>query len=402
MIFQVSQDVYFMHCDHFQFQIFKDVAMYLPFTVIICIIILSAALISIVVFGNSPNFRNTQIYKLRIKILQWNHDIIAWINHIDSQIFGNKLLYYSGWLVPFFYISVVTFCLHQFFTKVYDLLPLSLRTNKFHSAYIAFTIMSIFMNTFMTTFSDPGKITSGNVEEVDSFFHNNELIFFGANYCSTCETIKPARSKHCSVCNCCIMLFDHHCIWVNNCIGYYNYKWFMGFLIANINLLSYGGYLCYQAMSTARAAFPTLSYWKTIVSTNNSNKATGILLILCVIFIMIVILFTGLHLRYLYLGVTTNECDKWSEVEYLVDLGSLYQIVDNTLNEKYVEKCVIMNHNNDSYETVFISLKNEKVLSSDDGIVLRKIESVEDDLFNIYDHGFVDNLKERIFNRTFY
>lgn len=116
---------------------------------------------------------------------------------------------------------------------------------------------------------------------------------------------------------------------------------------------------------------------------------------------MIAVLFTGLHLRYLYLGVTTNECDKWSEVEYLISLGSLYQVIDSNLNEKYVEKCVIMNHDNDSYETVFISLKNENVLfSSNDGINLRKIESMEDDLINIYDHGFVDNLKERMFNRV--
>lgn len=98
--------------------------MSLPFTVIICIVLLSAILISIVIFGNSPNFRNTPIYKLRLKILRWNHDIIAWINYVDSHVFGNKLVFYSGWLVPLFYIIVVSFCLHQFFTKVYKLLPL--------------------------------------------------------------------------------------------------------------------------------------------------------------------------------------------------------------------------------------------------------------------------------------
>lgn len=376
--------------------------MSLPFTVIICIILFSAILISIVVFGNSPNFRNTPIYKLRLKILRWNHHIIAWINYVDSQVFGNKLVYYSGWLVPLFYIIVVSFCLHQFFTKVYKILPLFVRKSRFHSAYIAFTILSIFVDTFMATFSNPGRINTDNVDKVDSFFQNNELIFFADNYCSTCDLIKPARSKHCSICNNCIMLFDHHCIWVNNCIGYYNYKWFIGFLILNINLLGYGGYLCYRAMSSAKAEFPTLSYWQTIISTNDSNKATGVLLMLCVIFIMIAALFTGLHLRYLYLGVTTNECDKWSEVEYLIGLGSLYQVIDSNSNEKYVEKCVIMNHDNGSYETVFISLKNEKVLfSANDGIELRKIESVEDDLINIYDHGFVNNSKERIFNRVF-
>eukprot|EP00095_Tigriopus_kingsejongensis_P008138 snap_masked-scaffold1462_size40154-processed-gene-0.1 protein:Tk08138 transcript:snap_masked-scaffold1462_size40154-processed-gene-0.1-mRNA-1 annotation:"palmitoyltransferase zdhhc2" len=50
-------------------------------------------------------------------------------------------------------------------------------------------------------------------------------------YCETCHLIKPDRAHHCSVCNQCILRMDHHCPWVNNCIGFYNYKFFILFLV---------------------------------------------------------------------------------------------------------------------------------------------------------------------------
>lgn len=80
-------------------------------------------------------------------------------------------------------------------------------------------------------------------------------------------------------------------------------------------MLGYGGWLCYWVLTPVS--------WRKITSTNNANKVTGIFLILCSIFIVITVLFTFLHLRYIYLGVTTNELDKWSEIDHLVGLGVL-------------------------------------------------------------------------------
>lgn len=64
-------------------------------------------------------------------------------------------------------------------------------------------------------------------------------------FCERCNTYKPDRCHHCSVCDRCILKMDHHCCifsssalphldtgpWVNNCIGFYNYKYFLLFLI---------------------------------------------------------------------------------------------------------------------------------------------------------------------------
>lgn len=376
--------------------------MIFPFTVIICFITVLAIVVSVLVFGKSPHLRNTPINKLRLNILKCNHRLINWIRYLDISIFNNKLVYYSGWIVPLFYITVVSFCLYLFFTKVYRILPIDIQDNKIHSIYIGLTVVSVYLATYIAAFSDPGRITKHNVDEVNASFLNNELIFFKDKRCPTCETVKPARSKHCSVCNGCIMLFDHHCIWLNNCVGYYNYKWFLGFLLMNINLLAYGGYICFLALIDANDS-QSSNYWKLITTTNDSNKTTGVLLILCVIFIIITSLFTGLHMRYLYLGVTTNECDKWSDIEYLISLGSLYQILGDKFNEKFVEEAVLKNHTTGKYETVFISLKDDLVLfSSDDNISIQKVKSMEHDLINIYDTGFINNLKQRVFNRRFH
>jgi palmitoyltransferase len=37
-----------------------------------------------------------------------------------------------------------------------------------------------------------------------------------------------------------VLKFDHHCIWINQCVGYYNYKWFLSFLLFHAMVTLYG------------------------------------------------------------------------------------------------------------------------------------------------------------------
>lgn len=102
-----------------------------------------------------------------------------------------------------------------------------------------------------------------------------------------------------------------------------------------------------------------------------------------------------LHLRYIYLGVTTNEADKWGEVEYLVDIGALYYSKELGA---YVEQASV--NTNGVFQVVYISLDDETVLIEENDKrreSLVKITLVAE-LTNIYDKGFWNNLCERIWD----
>ena len=70
-------------------------------------------------------------------------------------------------------------------------------------------------------------------------------------YCKYCKCIKPPRSHHCSISGKCILNMDHFCPWMNNCVGYYNYRYFVLFLI----YLSFG---CIYIMILTLPLFFTL------------------------------------------------------------------------------------------------------------------------------------------------
>ncbi|KAI5966868.1 SWF1 [Candida pseudojiufengensis] len=342
----------------------------------------------------SPSFRNTAIQKLRNYLLTGLKSLNQFYNYLDFKTNG-KLIFILGWFVPLGYLTVVTICFYQFWVKTFPIISSNIGYLNF--IYIILSMILIYLSTIIAIFSDPGIITPVSLTKYP--YKPNQLIFFNNKICSTCKNIKPARSKHCSICNKCYLLYDHHCIWINNCIGYYNYKWFLLFLVSNINMLGYGFIICFKALNLQLQSFTFLKLWKLITKTNDSNKITGIFIILCFIFVFIVIAFTGLHLRYIYLGVTTNELDKWGEIEYLIDLNLLYKVTPSINNEKYVEKASVRTEDLED-EIVYISLKDEKILinnSNKDNYEITPIESIVTDINNEYDNGFWNNFKDRVF-----
>ncbi|NXW42756.1 ZDHC4 palmitoyltransferase, partial [Nyctiprogne leucopyga] len=78
--------------------------------------------------------------------------------------------------------------------------------------------------------ADPGVITKSSHASLVQIYAYDGVLFQKGSVCPTCNTEKPARSKHCSVCGTCVHRFDHHCVWVNNCIGAFNAKYFLLYL----------------------------------------------------------------------------------------------------------------------------------------------------------------------------
>ncbi|KAI2658539.1 Palmitoyltransferase ZDHHC4 [Labeo rohita] len=79
---------------------------------------------------------------------------------------------------------------------------------------------------------DPGTLTKANHTAQLKVYQYDEKLFQQGVQCSTCQLVKPARSKHCRVCNRCVQRFDHHCVWVNNCIGAQNTRYFLLYLLS--------------------------------------------------------------------------------------------------------------------------------------------------------------------------
>lgn len=343
-------------------------------------IVLLLGLVAVALFGDSPSYRNTAIHKLHVVLLRANASAMAWV-------LSNRSIYSAiKWSVPGFYCVVVLLCIANFFQHVYP----ELQHSVLRSLAIAAVIASVVCSTVLVTFADPGTLTAANVNAALARYHDNGLIFFG-KVCSTCKLQKPARSKHCSTCNRCVLLYDHHCIWVNNCIGQNNYRWFIAYLVSNIVLMVYGGWLC--ACHLAVQPRPR-GYWTLVVATTQANRIAGILFILAFLFSIITAAFTLLHVRYLYLGVTTNEADKWSEIEHLVSLGVLYHVKETGA---FVERASLR-ADDGTYQEVYLSLGDESVMFSarDEHYTVERVALVERDLDNIYDRGFVENVKERL------
>ncbi|KAL8498094.1 hypothetical protein ACS0TY_021428 [Phlomoides rotata] len=106
--------------------------------------------------------------------------------------------------------------------------------------YTSFLAVGVGILLFiLTSFSDPGVVTSVNVSQYLAAYPYDNVIF-SEKECSTCKIPKPARSKHCSICDRCVARFDHHCAWMNNCIGERNIKHFMMFILWHFLICIYG------------------------------------------------------------------------------------------------------------------------------------------------------------------
>ncbi|KAG0326907.1 Palmitoyltransferase [Dissophora globulifera] len=93
---------------------------------------------------------------------------------------------------------------------------------------------SLFMlcwNYYLTMMTDPGSPPHDWSPPDDGSSIEFKRTTHTPRYCRTCDSYKPPRTHHCRSCKKCVLKMDHHCPWVRNCVGYFNYGYFVRFII---------------------------------------------------------------------------------------------------------------------------------------------------------------------------
>jgi palmitoyltransferase len=140
-------------------------------------------------------------------------------------------------------ISITLCFLFVFYPELYQTSALAYCLNMLFAIYI---LTNILFNYFACAFTapgspsycpDPSKILGEKVSIVDGrkiyqfSYHLNVAPNVSYRYCHGCKCIKPPRAHHCSVLGRCVLNMDHYCPWMSNTVGYYNYRYFVLFLI---------------------------------------------------------------------------------------------------------------------------------------------------------------------------
>ncbi|CAK68072.1 unnamed protein product (macronuclear) [Paramecium tetraurelia] len=221
-----------------------------------------------------------------------------------------------------------------------------------HIHSVCGSLIFIFCNYFFyrTCTTSPGIITKENNDEYVKQFEQyyDEVQYKQNTSCSTCNIIKPARSKHCRICNVCVSRFDHHCIWVRQCIGQKNYKYFLLFLFTHIFLSLYGvvaGILCLFGIAQKQQLFK-LTYKNAVtgeihpatffrVFTVITNRETFFVFIIfvCLIFFVTLTAFFLYHLNMIRKDLTTNERIRKNDFEKSF-LNEMYELQEQQKRKK--------------------------------------------------------------------
>lgn len=241
----------------------------------------------------------------------------------------NYICFTSNPIVQVFYILVVVGGYITYVSNGYPHMP-----SRLISGWHRYTGLGVFITCvsvwWKASSADPGIITKLNVDRLCELYPWDEICFY-QSICSTCNYLKPARSKHCSLCGVCVARFDHHCIWVNNCIGIGNHKWFLGFLFWHQVLCIYGVYI--GLMIIYEDIMDKNLFNSTFVDplTKERHKASyyivfqymlatqGMLIFICILAGVMGVVLCGFflwHLNLVRTGKTTNEMSKWSMVKW--------------------------------------------------------------------------------------
>ena len=287
---------------------------------------------------------------------------------------------------------------------------------------ITLIILPYFL-TYKTVTSTSSVITPESHKREMHRYPYDHALYQPGQICRTCHFLKPARSKHCSVCNACISKHDHHCVWVMNCIGKGNAFYFVAMMASLGALMNYGAFLAYRvthiviraevARQTGNldsglnwSAGKTWSeygeFYLWAFSQDFRIGAVGMLAFMCGPLAWALFFY---HMYLVWAGMTTNETSKWADWRDDIADGIVFkskrsmekQDARDTTMEPFVNwpiSCTqqLLRTENSVPQQPWMNGHSNSLFGNN---AIRRVKGL-DEIENLYDLGFWDNLRDMI------
>eukprot|EP00899_Mesostigma_viride_P006860 jgi/Mesvir1/16175/Mv08440-RA.1 len=291
-----------------------------------------ALFLLIMLFGESETFSGTWVQKAHVFVtsgaLEWGE----WLVGRLCGSYGTRFVQSATQIccdspnpaLQIFYLSIVAAAYYVFHDQTFPYIP-GAHLSGIHRFTIPGTVLLAQVTFCLTSFLDPGTLTSQNVSAQRDIYCFDHMLY-NPKVCDTCGIPRPARSKHCSICNRCVARFDHHCAWMNNCIGAKNTRYFLAFLVVNVFMCAYGVYVAVAVLvgqvkdrAVLQAVFEDKGGHEILVSQSMSILVQWLLLhfsllVLTAVFLflagLLMVSFLGYHLWLVARNLTTNETYK--------------------------------------------------------------------------------------------
>ncbi|KAJ5328009.1 Zinc finger DHHC-type palmitoyltransferase [Penicillium brevicompactum] len=381
----------------------------------VALVILAISLFTfIALFGRLPAFRKTPVAFLHRVLWVYLPNSIA---VVDNRLCGGRVM--RCWnrsgsyilkenhpLVLIFFTSLMVIGEIVFVPAAWP------RLSSLHRFWVpvAITFPYVLLYKCVVTKS---FITDENHEEEMRRYPYDRVLFHPGHRCSTCDFLKPARSKHCSFCQACVSRHDHHCVWLMNCVGANNCVYFISLLVSLSVMLIYGSYLGKSLLSESldQLAPPEVKiamqgwtcFGRHLSKDWNGVPTDGDDCPLAISFL-------AYHTYLIWAGTTTNESSKWTDWKEDVEDGLVFKtkrslIFENPLpmdshdqtwpvhtdqilvtdEDPPTEGCLLMSNSN-----CIAHRPGSDVPPDPRWKRLRSMKDVD----NIYDLGFWDNLRD--------
>ncbi|KAH8684234.1 DHHC palmitoyltransferase-domain-containing protein [Tricladium varicosporioides] len=359
-------------------------------------------------FGRLPALRNTPVGALHRII--WIH-IPNGLRRLDQRFTNGRIssstmrLAHTLWndrhpVVMIFFILLLGVSEILIVPPAWPMISQSRKA----TAVVLMILPYVFLYASAST--DPGYITPENHRHQMTLYPYDFTNFHPGQKCQTCKLLKPARSKHCSICKHCISKLDHHCIFINNCVGYRNQHYFLFLLFSTATLISYATYIGFSLLNGEIRKH--LSGWVMTGKGYNWSEYFNIwgwclqqytriggVTLLCALTAPLVWGLLGYHIYLIWAGTTTNESMKWGD--WASEMADGYAFKRAIPSDREKDTTIEPAWTRWPVESEQLVVRTENGLpprGGDFGVGdwerVWRLADVE----NLYDLGFLDNLKD--------